>query len=78
MEEKLICQCCGMPLTEDVMSKNIDGSINNKELATLNTEKSCIRSSFIYKLIFKVSSPINIKAFKNIIFFIILFFFYFF
>ncbi len=30
MDEKLICQCCGMPLTEDVVSKNIDGSINNK------------------------------------------------
>ena len=30
MEENLICQCCGMPLTEDVMSKNSDGSINNK------------------------------------------------
>ena len=23
-----ICQCCGMPLTEDILGKNADGSIN--------------------------------------------------
>ena len=28
MENK-ICQCCGMPLTEEVMAKNPDGSIND-------------------------------------------------
>ena len=27
MENK-ICQCCGMPLAEEVMSKNKDGSLN--------------------------------------------------
>ena len=27
MENK-ICQCCGMPLTEEIMSRNEDGSIN--------------------------------------------------
>jgi len=27
MEAK-ICQCCGMPLTNDVMSKNLDGTTN--------------------------------------------------
>lgn len=26
----IICQCCGMPLTEDIFSKNKDGSINEK------------------------------------------------
>lgn len=25
---KLICQCCGMPLEDDIMSKEKDGSIN--------------------------------------------------
>ena len=25
---KLICQCCGMPLEDDIMSKETDGSIN--------------------------------------------------
>ena len=29
MENK-ICQCCGMPLTEEIMSKNEDGSLNDK------------------------------------------------
>ena len=30
MENKLICQCCGMPLDESTFSKEIDGKINNK------------------------------------------------
>ena len=27
---KLICQCCGMPLEDDIMSKEKDGSINEE------------------------------------------------
>ena len=27
--EKKTCQCCGVPLTEDIMSRNIDGSLND-------------------------------------------------
>ena len=27
---KLICQCCGMPLEDDIMSKETDGSINEE------------------------------------------------
>ena len=30
MENKLICQCCGMPLAESTFSKEIDGKINEK------------------------------------------------
>lgn len=26
----LVCQCCGMPLTEEFMAKNTDGSLNEK------------------------------------------------
>lgn len=25
-----VCQCCGMPLNESIMSKNPDGSLNEK------------------------------------------------
>ena len=27
---KLICQCCGMPLEDDIMAKETDGSINEE------------------------------------------------
>ena len=27
---KLICQCCGMPLEDDVISKELDGSLNEE------------------------------------------------
>lgn len=30
MDTKPICQCCGMPLEEELMSRNADGSINEK------------------------------------------------
>ena len=26
----LICQCCGMPLSDEFFAKNLDGSINKK------------------------------------------------
>ena len=28
--EKLVCQCCGMPLEDSIMSREKDGSINEK------------------------------------------------
>lgn len=29
-DKKIVCQCCGMPLTEELMAKNPDGTTNEK------------------------------------------------
>ena len=30
MEEKKICQCCGMPLSEETFAHELDGSVNEE------------------------------------------------
>ena len=42
--QKLVCQCCGMPLEDSLMSREIDGDINEKYCKWCYTD-----GEFVYK-----------------------------